>query len=186
MLVGTGTGATGWCASLAAGMALRPTLPAPEEPALCWFVREARPSPTTGTSLVAGRISDDGRLELTVASDRLVVFSDGGEADRLVATRGAAGAGRPRTAAAATGRRASVGPGRRGNELGGAVVQPAEDTPFGRLAGLADPTGAFIKIAAASAIHATASASCAVRGDGRVPPVNSANALSSARNAVDR
>lgn len=34
-------------------------------------------------------------------------------------------------------------------ELGGAVVQAAEDTPFGRLAGLTDPTGAFIKIAAA-------------------------------------
>lgn len=31
--------------------------------------------------------------------------------------------------------------------LGGTVLQPAEDTPFGRLAVIADPTGATIKIA---------------------------------------
>lgn len=32
-------------------------------------------------------------------------------------------------------------------ELGGAVVQAAEDTPFGRLATIADPTGAVVKLA---------------------------------------
>jgi hypothetical protein len=84
VVIGTGTGATGWCASLARGA----PLPAPLEPALCWFVREAWPSPTTGVSLVAGRLDGDQRLELTVASDALVVFSDGGETDRLVARRG--------------------------------------------------------------------------------------------------
>jgi len=31
-------------------------------------------------------------------------------------------------------------------ELGGSLTQAAEDTPFGRLAGLADPTGAMFKI----------------------------------------
>jgi predicted enzyme related to lactoylglutathione lyase len=31
-------------------------------------------------------------------------------------------------------------------ELGGAVVQPAEDTPYGRLAGATDPTGAYFKL----------------------------------------
>jgi predicted enzyme related to lactoylglutathione lyase len=31
-------------------------------------------------------------------------------------------------------------------ELGGAVVQPAEDTPYGRLAGATDPTGALFKL----------------------------------------
>ena len=31
-------------------------------------------------------------------------------------------------------------------ELGAAVVQPAEDTPYGRLAGLTDPTGANFKL----------------------------------------
>jgi predicted enzyme related to lactoylglutathione lyase len=31
-------------------------------------------------------------------------------------------------------------------ELGGSVVQPAEDTPYGRLAGANDPTGAYFKL----------------------------------------
>jgi predicted enzyme related to lactoylglutathione lyase len=31
-------------------------------------------------------------------------------------------------------------------ELGGQVVQPAEDSPFGRMAGVTDPTGAFFKL----------------------------------------
>jgi predicted enzyme related to lactoylglutathione lyase len=33
-------------------------------------------------------------------------------------------------------------------ELGGSVVQPAEDTPYGRLAAAADPTGAQFKLVA--------------------------------------
>lgn len=84
VVVGTGTGATGWCAALGRGA----PLPAPEERAAAWFVREAWPSPMTGASLVAGRLGGDERLELTVDSDALVVFSDGGEADRLTAVRG--------------------------------------------------------------------------------------------------
>lgn len=87
LVVGTGTGATGWCASLARAPGA-PTLPGPEEPALAWFVREAWPSPRTGADLVAGRIAAGERLELVVGSDALVVFSDGGEADRLTAVRG--------------------------------------------------------------------------------------------------
>jgi predicted enzyme related to lactoylglutathione lyase len=31
-------------------------------------------------------------------------------------------------------------------DLGGAVVQPAEDTPYGRLATASDPTGALFKL----------------------------------------
>ncbi|MGI5126988.1 hypothetical protein ACQEVB_09270 [Pseudonocardia sp. CA-107938] len=87
LVVGTGTGATGWCASLARTPGA-PPLPMPDEPALAWFVREAWPSPATGADLVAGRLTADERLELVVGSDSLVVFSDGGEADRLTAVRG--------------------------------------------------------------------------------------------------
>jgi hypothetical protein len=87
VVVGTGTGATGWCASLARTPGA-PRLPVPDEPALAWFVREAWPSPFTGAELVAGRLGAGERLELVVGSDALVVFSDGGEADRLTAVRG--------------------------------------------------------------------------------------------------
>ena len=33
-------------------------------------------------------------------------------------------------------------------DLGGSVVQPAENTPYGRLAAAADPTGATFKLVA--------------------------------------
>ena len=36
-------------------------------------------------------------------------------------------------------------------ELGGSVVRPAEDTPYGRLAEAADPTGANFKLIQAQA-----------------------------------
>ncbi|MFE7871134.1 hypothetical protein ACFUYE_12395 [Micromonospora humida] len=83
VVVGTGTGATGWCASIARGRPAAVALPAPQEPALCWFVREAWPSPVTGADLVAGRLDGTGTLELTAESDGLVAFADGLETDRL-------------------------------------------------------------------------------------------------------
>jgi len=49
-------------------------------------VREAWPG--SGADLTAGRLDGEEQLELTVTSDALVVFSDGGEADRLTAVRG--------------------------------------------------------------------------------------------------
>ena len=88
LLVGTGTGATGWLRS--AWQERHSTLALPEraEPALAWFVREAWPSPATGTSWTEGLLGRDGRLEVVSASDRLVCFGDGIEADSLSVTWG--------------------------------------------------------------------------------------------------
>ncbi len=82
VLVGTGTGATGWCRSLWQSTGSSLTLPAPSESALVWFVREAWPSPATGASLVEGVASGEA-LELVVETDGLVVFGDGIERDNL-------------------------------------------------------------------------------------------------------
>ncbi len=82
LIVGTGTGATGWCASIARIQAPGLALPAPTERALAWFVREPWPSPSTGASLLSGRL-DKGELTLRVESDLLVAFGDGMEDDRL-------------------------------------------------------------------------------------------------------
>ncbi|WP_163507407.1 NAD(+)/NADH kinase [Fodinicola acaciae] len=79
ILVGTGTGATGWCRSAWLERHSAIVLPGPEDPALSWFVREAWPSPATATSLVEGI----GAVTVTVESDRLVVFGDGLENDAL-------------------------------------------------------------------------------------------------------
>lgn len=84
VVAGTGTGATGWLASLARG---RAGLPAPTDATLAWFVREAWPSRTTGADLVAGAVRDE-PLTLDVLSDELVVFGDGLEDDRLTVSRG--------------------------------------------------------------------------------------------------
>ncbi len=83
VLVGTGTGATGWLRSLWQERGSELRLPSPAERRLLWFVREAWPSPATGTSLVAGELLGTARLELTVESDRLVAFGDGMEQDAV-------------------------------------------------------------------------------------------------------
>ena len=87
LIVSTGTGATGWCASIALERGGR-ALPAPTDPRLAWFVREAWPSPITGTSLTEGVLAAGEVLRATVASDQLVVFGDGMEGDRLTASWG--------------------------------------------------------------------------------------------------
>src|SRR5262249_8332867 len=83
VVIGTGTGATGWCAPIAPTLAPPPPCPAPGEPVLCWFVREAWPSPATGVSATAGQLTEGQYLDIISESERLVVFADGLEHDRL-------------------------------------------------------------------------------------------------------
>lgn len=87
VLVGTGTGATGWCRSvwLERHSAIR--LPEPEEPRLSWFVREAWPSPATGTEFTEGTVAAGQELAIVAESD-LVIFGDGIESDALSLTWG--------------------------------------------------------------------------------------------------
>ena len=80
VIVSTGTGATGWSASLAHDRGGR-ELPAPAERGLAWFVREAWPSPATGVSMTEGRLGEGEELGLVVSCERLVVFGDGIEDD---------------------------------------------------------------------------------------------------------
>jgi hypothetical protein len=83
LIVGTGTGATGWCASIARERAAAPAPPAPDDRRLCWFVREAWPSPATGVRQDAGLLAAGQEIELTSESERLVVFADGLESDAI-------------------------------------------------------------------------------------------------------
>jgi NAD kinase len=88
LIVATGTGATGWCASIAAERGSGFHAPKPNEPALAWFVREAWPSPATGTSRTAGFLAREEQLRVVAEAENLVVFGDGLEADRLLTTWG--------------------------------------------------------------------------------------------------
>ena len=82
LIVSTGTGATGWCRSIAQERHCAFTLPSPVAPELAWFVREAWPSPTTATEHTAGLLHGD-LLTVEVESGELVVFGDGIESDML-------------------------------------------------------------------------------------------------------
>lgn len=87
LIVSTGTGATGWTRSIWQQRRSNVTLPAPSEPRLAWFVREAWPSPATGVALTEGSIADE-TLTVSAESERLVAFGDGIEVDSLTLTWG--------------------------------------------------------------------------------------------------
>jgi hypothetical protein len=87
VLIGSGTGATGWCRSVWRERGRAWPLPAPTEPRLCWFVREAWPSPATGTELTEGTLAAAEELVVVAESD-LVAFGDGIESDTIALTWG--------------------------------------------------------------------------------------------------
>ena len=87
VVVSTGTGATGWGASLKRGRPMG-DLPGPTSQSLAWFVREAWPSPFTGVEYTEGILEEGEELSLVVGSESLVLFGDGMEADRLTLTWG--------------------------------------------------------------------------------------------------
>jgi hypothetical protein len=87
IIITTGTGATGWGSSIARAIKSELVLPAPAEPRLLFFVREAWPSPATGTTVTEGELTGS-RLRVVVESDRLVAFGDGMESDPLTLTFG--------------------------------------------------------------------------------------------------
>ncbi len=83
IIVGTGTGSSGWSSSIANDRGLVDLLPPAESTQLAWFVREAWPSPATGRRLGFGLLDAGQTLELTAESELLVAFGDGIERDRL-------------------------------------------------------------------------------------------------------
>lgn len=85
VIVSTGTGVTGWAASIARDRGIdAAALPGPADERLAFFVREAWPSPATGTSLTSGLVGAGDELLITCElGDGGVAFGDGIEADRL-------------------------------------------------------------------------------------------------------
>ncbi len=86
VICATGTGATGWARSIARERADARAMPAPDDPALVFYVREAFPSVTTGTDLTSGIIA--GGLTVVSEMDDGVIFGDGVESDAIVFTHG--------------------------------------------------------------------------------------------------
>ena len=100
LIVATGTGSTGWARSISRDRRAAVALPAPAEPALAFFVREAFPSVATGTTITEGCLGAGDPLTLvSEMNEDGVVFGDGIEDDRLTfgwGVRAAVGVARER------------------------------------------------------------------------------------------
>lgn len=84
VIVSTGTGATGWTASIVRQRGITTALPAPTERRLTYMVREPWPSIATGTAINFGFLAEGETLTLASEMEEGgVVFGDGIEADYL-------------------------------------------------------------------------------------------------------
>lgn len=84
VIVATGTGATGWARSIARQRVKPPTMPAPGERRLAFFVREPFPSVATKTSLEQGELREGKSLAIrSEMDDEGTLFGDGIEDDRI-------------------------------------------------------------------------------------------------------
>jgi hypothetical protein len=84
VIIATGTGATGWAASIHHERHSTLQLPRPDDPRLAFFVREAWPSPATGTTITEGILEPDETLTITSElGEGAVLFGDGIEGDRI-------------------------------------------------------------------------------------------------------
>lgn len=83
VIVTTGTGATGWAASIQRERRSALPLPQPTEARVAFFVREAWPSPATGTTFTEGTLGAGDQLVVSSEMDDGVAFGDGIESDAL-------------------------------------------------------------------------------------------------------
>lgn len=84
LLVSTGTGATGWAASVALRREGCPPLPEPGSSDLCLLVREPWPGAGLGTGLAHARFGRECSVQvISEMNEGGVVFGDGMEADHL-------------------------------------------------------------------------------------------------------
>lgn len=89
VVVATGTGATGWAASIHRQRTCALSLPSPCDGRLAWFVREAWPGPQLGADLTEGSVASGEGLRITSEMDEGgVIFADGIESDALRFGRG--------------------------------------------------------------------------------------------------
>jgi NAD kinase len=83
LIVTTGTGATGWARSIMQASHIALEL-APTAPRLGYLVREAWPSPATGTDIVAGLVESEPVVITSEMDDGGTIFADGIESDHLL------------------------------------------------------------------------------------------------------
>jgi NAD kinase len=83
LIVTTGTGATGWARSIMQASHIALEL-APTAPRLGFLVREAWPSPATGTDIVAGLVESEPVVITSEMDDGGTIFADGIESDHLL------------------------------------------------------------------------------------------------------